>query len=239
MQRGLFHEGAVVGGPAVRLMPEYLTGIDGVKVDTGDMPGALQRVNPAATKTTTGCIRRCAFCAVPKLEGPLVELDDWPDLPIITDNNLLGASQPHFDRVIDRLAKHGRADFNEGLDSRLLTKYHAKRLSEIKKPTIRLALDSMQYSEKWSVALDLLLSAGIAKSNIRSYALIGFDSDPVESWARCEWIENNGPLALPMWFHELDQMKPNIVTEKQGELGWNDFERRRIMQWFYWHKRAA
>ena len=29
-----------------------------------------------------------------------------------------------------------------------------------------------------------------------------------------------------------------IVTEKQIQLGWNDYERRKIMQWFYWHKKA-
>ena len=41
-----------------------------------------------------------------------------------------------------------------------------------------------------------------------------------------------------MWFHELDVMEKNTVTPKQAALGWNDYERRRIMQWFYQHKKA-
>jgi hypothetical protein len=106
-------------------------------------------------------------------------------------------------------------------------------------PTIRLALDSMAISDTWGQAFEYLRSAGIAKRNIRSYALIGFDTGPDEAWARCEWIEKQGAMALPMWFHELDSLQHNIVTEKQMTLGWTDYERRRIMAWFYQHRKAV
>ncbi len=42
-----------------------------------------------------------------------------------------------------------------------------------------------------------------------------------------------------MWFHPTNALENNVVTEKQAALGWNNFERRRIMQWFYKHKRAV
>ncbi len=236
------YDKVVVGGPATQLMPTFFDDLPHVTVGT-HYTGIMQKVNPLATKTTTGCIRRCGFCAVPKNEGALTELEDWPDLPVICDNNIMGASMEHFDKVIDRLKGWGWADFNQGIDSRLLTDYHAKRLLEIGRPMIRLALDSMNYSGQWGIAFDRLRSAGFPLSCIRSYALIGFEDDAThtvdEAWKRCNWIEEHGIKVLPMWYHRLDALKENVVTEKQKHLGWNDFDRRRIMQWFYQHKEAV
>lgn len=234
-QKSMFWDNAVVGGPAVYLMPDFFNNLDHVKIGY-DAPGILQRVNPLATRTTTGCIRKCGFCGVRKFEPEFKELHDWPDLPIICDNNLLASSQPHFDKVIDRLKKWKWADFNQGIDSRLLTDYHASRLSEIKKPIIRLALDNMNYADQWENSFSKLLNAGIAKSNIKSYVLIGFDSDPYEAWDRCEWVENHKIKSLPMWFHPLDSTSKNTVTERQISLGWNDLERKRIMGYYYKHR---
>lgn len=231
-------ERVIVGGPAVKLMPWFFDDRPDIDVQH-DYPGAMQIVNPVATKTTTGCIRKCGFCAVPRTEGKIVQLPDWPDLPEITDNNLLAASVSHFDRVIDRLVVHGHADFNQGLDSRLLTTYHAERIAEIKKPLVRLALDNMAYADQWEQAFGCLRSAGIAKHNIRSYALIGFNSGPDEAWNRCSFIENHGIKALPMWYHELYALKQNEVTDEQKFFGWSDYDRRRIMQWYYKHKEAV
>lgn len=236
-QRSFEYDQVVIGGPAVYLMPDFFNDINFVSVGF-NMPGVLQRINPLATRTTIGCIRQCAYCGVPIFDGRFKELKEWPNLPIICDNNLLAASQPHFDRVINRLKKHNGVDFNQGLDTRLLTDYHAMRIAEINgiaKRGVRLALDNMAHCDTWNVAFERLRSAGIAKRKISTYALVGFDSGPLEAWARCEWIEEHGTRVLPMWFHELNQLEKNIVTEHQGNLGWDDLERKRIMRWYYQH----
>ncbi|MDX9893881.1 MAG: hypothetical protein RBS34_00445 [Desulfofustis sp.] len=239
-QRSMWWDDAIVGGPAVELMPGFFFGLDYVR-EGHYCPGVLQRVNPMATRTTVGCVRRCGFCAIGtgRIEGEYLELSNWPDLPVICDNNLLAASKAHFDRVIDRLVVHGWADFNQGVDSRLLTDYHAARLAEIKKPTIRLALDHMDYRDKWQHAFDRLRAAGIAKAHISSYCLIGYQSDPRESWQRCQWVESHGVKAYPMWFHALDQLKKNVVTDEQARLGWTDEDRRHIMGFYYKHRGTA
>jgi len=237
-QRSFFWDKAVVGGTAIELIPDFFSDMPWVSIGN-KINGILQRINPKATRTTTGCVNYCPWCAVPRIEGKLTELIDWPDLPVLIDNNLLAASIEHFDRVIDRLIVHGWADFNQGLDARLLNDYHAIRIAEINQPMVRLALDSMSIADQWDCAYDRLRSAGIAKKNICSYALIGFDSGPDEAWKRCLWIEGYGIKAFPSWFHRLDSMDKNIVTERQAKLGWNDYERRKIMQWFYQHKRAV
>lgn len=238
-QRSFLWDISEVGGPAIKLIPGFFDGLDYVTEADKDEPGVLQRVNPLATRTTLGCVNSCSFCAVGsrKIEGMKYrELDEWPDLPIIADNNLLAANYYHFDRVIDRLIVHGWADFNQGIDSRLLSEYHATRFAQIKRPTIRLAIDHMDLRDEWSMAFYRLISAGVKKRNISSYCLIGFDSDPQESWQRCEWVESHGVKAYPMWFHALDQLEKNIVTSVQQKAGWTDEKRKSIMGHYYKHR---
>lgn len=237
IERQLGWQKIIIGGPAMKLMPDYFKNRSNVTVGNL-LPGALQMHNPNATRTSIGCIRKCQFCAVPKTEGKLIELDDWPDKPILIDNNLLACSKKHFDKVMDRLIKFDHVDFNQGLDARLLTDYHVERLAELKSVTIRLALDSMKYVGQWDLSLEMLLYAGIPKKSIRSYVLVAFDSGITDVWERCKYIEDRGVLPLPMWFTPLNALERNIVTEKQKKLGWTDYERRRIMQWFYHHKIA-
>lgn len=233
----LFWSKAIVGGPATKLMPEYLAGIPGVTIG-GSMAGVLQKVNPNASRTTLGCIRKCKFCGVCKIEPEYVELDDWPDRPILCDNNILAASQSHFDKVCDRLEKHGWCDFNQGLDARLMTPYHAERLKRIGESTIRFSLDNPGMKNSWERAYKILRDAGFPKRLIRSYVLIGFHDNPDTAWDQCKWIESFKVKALPMWYHRLDALVSNQVTEEQTKNGWTDLARRQIMQWFYWHKRA-
>jgi len=231
----LFASKWVVGGPAVELMPRFFKGLSNVSVG-GKMSGVLQRVNPEATRTSAGCPRQCGFCAVPRVEGRFRELDDWPDLPVICDNNLLAASREHFDRVIERLAGHEWCDFNQGLDARFLTQAHAQAIGGLKGAIVRLSLDSAGYAEAWVRAYSRLRAAGVAKARLRTYVLIGYRSGPAEAWARCEFVEKRGVKALPQWFHPLNAMCPNGVTPLQRALGWTESERKRIMGWFYQHR---
>ncbi|NLF29474.1 MAG: hypothetical protein GX591_01150 [Planctomycetes bacterium] len=234
----LFWDRAVVGGPAVQLMPDYLAHMDHVTLGSAT-PGVLQRVNPLATRTTLGCVRSCRFCAIGTgavEPGGLTELPDWPDLPVLCDNNLLAASWDHFEKVVARLVRWGWGDFNQGLDARLMTRRHAELLAEIRRPMVRLALDSPTDMEACEHAFGLLRGAGIAKRNIRSYCLIGFRDTPSEAWRRCLWVEQHGVKPLPMWFHRLDQLEHNVILPEQEALGWHHTQRRQIMGWFYKHR---
>lgn len=224
-----------VGGPAVNLMPKYLHGC-GAELG-GDLSGVLQRVNPKATRTTVGCPHRCKFCGIGQrlIEGEFRELDEWPDLPIVCDNNLLAASDRHFDRVMDRLIEWDWCDFNQGLDCRYLTFHHAQRIAEVKKPTVRLSIDSITWLGQWTRAVKILLDAGVAKSHIRSFVLCGFQGSPDDDWRRCEFVESFGIKASPMWFHELDCLHYGEVTEVQRAQGWTKARQRQLMRWYYKH----
>jgi hypothetical protein len=240
-QRDMWIDRWVVGGPAVRLMPDYLQGAETADHEWATLD-VLQRVNPAATRTTLGCPNKCGFCGIGKglLEGGRFrELPDWPDRPVLIDSNLLAAHHRHFDRVIDRLVALGEADFNQGLDARLLTPHHARRIAEIPKVIVRLALDGDGYREAWADAVTTLRRAGIPKSRIRSYVLCGFRGTPEQDRARCDFAETvcgHHGAVLPMWYHPLDAMKHNAVTPAQRKMGWTKLKQRELMVWFYWHR---
>lgn len=207
-------ERPLVGGPAVMLYPDYLADVAEVGIH---LPGVLQRVNPLATRTTVGCPNRCRFCAVPTIEGEFQELADWPDLPILCDNNLLAASQMHFDRVIDRLRRHTGVDFNQGLDARLLTDHHARRLAELD-ATIRLAWDHTSTERFLLQAVSKLRRAGIPRKRIRCYVLIGFHDTPDDALYRLEVLYHGlGIAPNPMRYTPIDQMAREYVGEHWSE----------------------
>jgi len=236
LQGDLFAKRWIVGGPAVRLMPWFFDGVPNVKI--GDYAkGVLQRVNPMATRTTVGCPRRCKFCGIGrrKIEGEFRELDDWPNLPVICDNNLLAANVAHFKIVIDRLVHWQWCDFNQGLDARLLTPWHAEQIARITVPMVRLSLDSDADREAWTTAVDRLRTAGIAKKRIRTYVLCGLSGGPEADWARCEFVESFKLRALPQWYHPLDAMTYGAVTPEQEAMGWTKQGQRHLMRYYYQH----
>lgn len=223
----------VVGGPAVELMPAYLK-----RATVGhEMPGVLQRVNPVATRTSLGCPRRCSWCAIGRglIEPDRRELNDWPDGQIIVDNNLLATSRQHFGRVIDRLKTCPWCDL-QGIDARLVSHWHARRLAELRRPVLRLALDCEDDAEYWTVAVERLKRAGLPKRAVRTYVLIGYNTGPHEAWGRCSHVESEGYRPSPLWFHRLNAMVRNEITPAQERLGWSRTERQRIMHYYYKHR---
>lgn len=215
------------GGPACLLMPDYLTDVAEVN---GQPVEALWRHNPEATFTSRGCIRKCVFCAVPKTEGGLVELDDWEAKPIVCDNNLLACSQRHFDKVIDSLKGVKSVDFNQGLDARLLSQYHADRLAELDVAMIRLAWDSVKYERQFWKAAARLHHAGIPKSRLRPYVLIGFDDDPEDALYRLQSLKDAGyALVCPMRYQPLDA----LVKNQYVAPNWTERELTRFMRYWF------
>jgi hypothetical protein len=236
-QRSFLWNKVIVGGPAIKLLPNYFSNEYVKQKDY--YPGILQKINSKATRTTIGCPNRCSFCGVSKIEPEYIELEKWPDRPIIMDNNILACSNKHFEKVCDRLEKYDYCDFNQGIDIRLLNEFHIERFKKINNLIIRLALDNENLMDIWENAFQLLRKNKIKKHNIFSYCLIGFNDNPEKAWKKCKFIEKHGVHVLPMWFHELDTLKLNVVTDQQLKRGWNDFERRKIMQWYYHHKKAV
>jgi hypothetical protein len=194
------------GGPAVDLDPGALSDV----AEIGGSMDALPRHNPDATFTSRGCIRRCAFCAVPQIEGELRELADWVPRPVVCDNNLLACSRTHFDRVIDRLKPLSGVDFNQGLDARLLTKYHAEKLAGLDLRFARLAWDNVATEAQFRRAWETLRAAGIPKRTISVYVLIGFRDTPADALYRMHTVTKElDSMCVPMRYQPLGAKRRN------------------------------
>ena len=214
----------IAGGPAVELQPWVLKDIVSVKRDIN----ALWRHNSMATFTSRACIRNCAFCAVPALEGDIRELSQWETKPIVCDNNLLACSRKHFDLVIDRLKGIQDIDFNQGLDCRLITPYIADRIGELNLRLVRLSWDNILLESAFMKAVETLKNAGIPKSYIRAYVLIGFNDDPADALYRLQKIRNLGLWTNPMRYQPIMASRRNCYV---GEK-WTQNELTRYMR--YW-----
>lgn len=212
------------GGPAVAFNPGYLAGV----AEIGGAVDALAHHNPDAMFTSRGCVRKCSFCAVPKVEGDLVELDTWPLRPIVCDNNLLACSMAHFNHVIDSLMPIRGVDFNQGLDARLLTRHHAEWIARLDLKAVRLAWDHTALEDQFLAAFWLLRNAGIAAGLIHVYVLIGWNDTPADALYRLQTVADLGAYPNPMRYQPLGSLHKNEYVAP----GWTDAELKRYMR--YW-----
>lgn len=239
-----------VGGIYATLMPQHLkTNFPYVKVHSGLHPKAETLLpsydilkwtdkwkdwKKSILFTTRGCIRKCPFCVVPRIEGGMKE-PKYSVIPhihpdhkevVIWDNDFLAS--PYAKDILKELRDGGyKADFNQGLDARLMTEEFAGLLADIKSSTIHMAYDwpwEGPYIEK---AINLMADAGYKRKNLIFYVLHNFydfqhkkGDTPLDFFSRLKDLMRWGASAYPMRFIPLDSLtrrgfvSPNWTEEK-------------------------
>ena len=226
----------MVGGIYATLMPDNIrSSFPYVKIHPGLVPEAegvlpayhlLKEVekwrdwNKSIVFTTRGCIRKCPFCVVPKIEGkmkepkfsilPLIHPDH--DEVVIWDNNFLAS--PFAKNILIELRDGGyKADFNQGLDARLMNEEFASLLADIKSPSIHMAYDWPWEGPYISKAINLLENAGYRKRNLIFYVLHNvYDfkyqkgDTPADFFHRIRDLAEWGASAYPMRYIPLDSL---------------------------------
>jgi len=197
----------IVGGPAVKMMPDYFSDLSNVKNGIRPPINFLEAHNPLATFTTRGCPNICNYCAVPKLEPEFIELEDYPIKPLICDNNFLAASSKHIETFIENAKYLPYVDFNQGLDARLFTFEHAKLFKRLPSPVMRFAMDTKDREGDTFRAIDLCKKYGL--NNISIYILINHEESPEEAIYKLEYIKDLGVMTFPMRYQPLWSLKYN------------------------------
>ena len=214
-----------LGGIYASLMPEHakLSGADHVHIglvkEAEDLLPAYDLVPQwkwSILFASRGCPNRCAFCAVPKLEGRLHSCQEhikhlvYPghDRLILWDNNILAS--PSWEFVVAEAMQLGIAvDYNQGLDARLVTPEVAEALSKLKMPCVRLAYDFKAKGKYVKNAIELLTAKGIKGREIFVYVLYNFNDTPDDFFKRVRDVLTWGAVVFPMRFEPLDSMVRN------------------------------
>ena len=179
--------------------------------------------NKSILFTTRGCIRKCPFCVVPKIEGKMKE-PKFSILPfvdvnhkevVIWDNDFLAS--PFAKQVLEEIRDYGfKVDFNQGLDARLMTEEFAGLLSDIKSNSIHMAYDWAWEGAYVKKAIDLLSTAGYNKRNLIFYTLFNFYDEmhkkgdtPSDFLLRLKNLMEWGAASYPMRYIPLDALEKN------------------------------
>ena len=155
--------------------------------------------------TSRGCIRRCPFCIVPKLEGDIrreTPIDVFHHKEhakvLLLDNNLL-ASEHWRDTLAYILDKKLAVNFSQGLDIRLLDKEKAEMLARVKAETgtsdrrmYHFAWDFMETEEDVLKGIVLLVNAGIQPDDLTFYVLTGFNTTHEQDLYRVQKLKSLG-----------------------------------------------
>lgn len=169
-----------------------------------------------------GCVRKCGFCSVPKLEGrPSNLMYEITDLIIprhkrvaFFDNNILTVD--NWKTVFTTARDMNKVvDFNQGLDARAVTNEVAETISTMKYELIRMAYDFVGIRSYVQKAIETLASHGISKRDLIFYCLYNYVDSPEDFFMKIKDLLNWGVVAYPMRFEPLCTLeKGNYVAPK-------------------------
>lgn len=153
-------------------------------------PGRFLR--EGITITSRGCPKRCLWCRVAWMEGPIRELP-IRDGHIVQDNNLLACSRRHVEKVFAMLGRQRKAaEFKGGLDIDFMDPWHVDAFQRIRVAELWVACDTEAGLTRLDRAADLLSDFPIEKR--RCYAMIGRDETEQAAERRLEAIYARGFL---------------------------------------------
>jgi len=193
-----------VGGIAASLLPEHFEREE-VEVHKGLLPEAehfapdyslLGEVPKySISHTSRGCVRKCKFCMVTRLEPEFTHRPDWErDLHpaarkvLFYDNNWLAKQMADLESDVSKLralvaaGRINEIDFNQGLDCRLMTEEKANMLSGLPIKPIRFAFDGMQEDGHYQRAVEMMAARGFR--DFMAYVLYNFMDTPRDFYYR-------------------------------------------------------
>jgi hypothetical protein len=142
----------------------------------GEIPDAVVRQNPLATRASYGCPERCSFCMVPFYEGRVFTLNpEFPVRPILIDNNLSGLTVDYQRHIIDRYTGHGVRiiDANSGFEPKSFDEDCFERWRAINDGPWRFGFDETKETDIAQRVFKMLRARRVPSKRIRPYVIIG------------------------------------------------------------------
>lgn len=198
-----------------------------------------------------GCIRKCHFCGVPKLEGAQREMPSLYKLVrtisechgekkdlILMDNNVTASTryQEIIAEIIDLgftpgavLERNGkrikrRVDFNQGVDARILAKspMYLEQMAKICISPLRIAFDHIGVRKVYEIAIRTAADNGIV--SLSNYMLYNFMDTPDDLYARMKLnIDLNQELGIQIWSFPMRYQPVTLKDRSHVGKHWNRY----------------
>jgi hypothetical protein len=201
-----------------------------------------------------GCIRKCSFCGVPKLEG---EQRDMAPLSLLVrgveelygakkdltlmDNNIVAS--PRFKEIIAEIRDLGfvpgakfnrgrvpvlrRVDFNQGVDARILCKdpVYLRELSTICLKPLRIAFDHWGLRKPYEQAIRYAHEFGLHE--LSNYMLYNFHDTPADLHLRMRLnVDLNEELGIRIWSFPMRYQPTDLPNRSFIGEKWTRFQLR-------------
>src|SRR5581483_311570 len=204
--------------------------------------------------SSRGCIRKCSFCGVPKLEGdqrdvqPLTYLvnriresyGEKKDL-VLMDNNVVASGR--FKEIIAEIRdlgfqrgaqlKRGRApvqrrvDFNQGVDARILCKdkIFLQELSSICIKPLRIAFDHLGVRKPYETSVRMAYEFGLTE--LSNYMLYNFHDTPADLYERMALnVSLNEQLGIRIWSFPMRYQPTDLPDRSHVGEHWRRYQLR-------------
>ena len=203
------------------------------------------------TYASRGCVRKCAFCGVPKLEGAQRDTNSLTEVIsgisqrygekrdlILMDNNVVASA--NYKEIIAEIIDLGfykgaklkrgksvlqrRVDFNQGVDARILCKdpMFLKQLSRVAIRPLRIAFDHLGLKKPYEKAIRYSADVGIV--HLSNYMLYNFYDTPKDLFERMYLnILLNEELGIRIFSFPM-RYQP-VTRPDRGHIGkhWNSY----------------
>jgi hypothetical protein len=203
-----------------------------------------------------GCIRKCSFCGVPKLEGDQRDTESLTDLVngvdalygqkkdlTLMDNNVVAS--PRFKEIIaeirdlgftpgaklqrGRVAVQRRVDFNQGVDARILCKdpVFLRELSTICIKPLRIAFDHLGLRKPYEQAIRFAHQFGLTE--LSNYMLYNFHDTPADLYERMRLnIDLNEELGIRIWSFPMRYQPTDLPDRSHIGEKWTKYQLRSL-----------
>jgi hypothetical protein len=203
-----------------------------------------------------GCIRRCSFCGVPKLEGGQRDLQPISrvvraieqlygtkkDLTLM-DNNIVASAR--FEDIIAEIRDLGftpgaklprgkvpvqrRVDFNQGIDARILCKnrMYLRELATICIKPLRIAFDHLKYRQSYETAIRYAHEVGLTE--LSNYMLYNYVDSPADLYGRMVLnVTLNEELGVRIWSFPMRYQPTNLPDRSHIGKHWSRYQLRSL-----------
>jgi len=194
--------------------------------------------------TQRGCRLNCWFCGVHQKEGSvrfeqtipqLWRGEPYPRELHLLDNDFFG-QESWKDRIREIREGQFKVSFTQGINARFLTDDAAVAIASIpyyddgfRFRRLYTAWDSLGDEQRLFDGLNLLVAAGVARSHIMVYMLIGGRGDTHDTRDyRRRRLREFGALPYPMPYQrtpELVGFQRWVLTHADKQLSWDDWQR--------------